>query len=298
VPRSIPIRQVDAFTARPFHGNPAGVVLDADDLSDLDMRRIAREMNVAETAFVSQPGGGGAAPRLRWFTPTGYEVTFCGHATVAAVHALKESGALGGDHIVFDTAGGPLAARVGPDGGGRILIWLEPRLPVCSGYAGPLGQVLGALGVERLGEWATPALTGEGDLLLPLPGLAALQGLRPDPASLTRAALGAKLRGICAVALEGVEPGSRTHSRFFAPHLGIAEDPVTGSVHAALPLWLRAAGRLAGDAQVIRFTAEQGDAIGRPGRLVLELYLEHGQPARVRVGGEAVTTLTGTLRLD
>jgi PhzF family phenazine biosynthesis protein len=297
VPRSIPIRQVDAFTARPFDGNPAGVVLEADGLSDLDMRRIAREMNVAETAFVSQPDGPGTTPRLRWFTPTGYEVAFCGHATVATVHALKESGGLRGDHIVFDTAGGPLAVRVGP-GGGRTLIWLEPRLPACTTYTGPLAEVLGALGLDRLGEWATPALTSESDLLLPLPGLAPLHGLRPDPSPLARAALDRKLRGICAVALEGVEPGSRTHSRFFAPHLGIAEDPVTGSVHAALPLWLRAAGRLGGDAEVIRFTAEQGDAVGRPGRLALELYLERGQPARVRVGGEAVTTLTGTLRLD
>ena len=93
-------------------------------------------------------------------------------------------------------------------------------------------------------------------------------------------------------------PGSRTHSRFFAPHLGIPEDPVTGSVHAAIPVWLWEAGVLRAEGGIARFTAEQGDGLGRPGRLRIELSLEGGRPARVRVGGEAVTVLTGTLRLD
>jgi PhzF family phenazine biosynthesis protein len=131
-----------------------------------------------------------------------------------------------------------------------------------------------------------------------MPALAPLRRLAPDLGALSRAAAAEKLRGICAVALEGVDPDSKTHSRFFAPHLGVAEDPVTGSVHAALPIWLRQAGHLAGDGEVIRFTAEQGDGLGRPGRLTVELCVERGRPARVRVGGEAVTTLTGRLRLD
>ena len=297
MPRSVPVVQVDAFTARPFSGNPAGVVLDADELSILDMQRIAAEMNLSETAFVSRVDGPGSGLRLRWFTPTGYEVAFCGHATVATVHALRESGGLRENRITFETAGGPLAVQVEPHGA-RIMIWLEPALPRCSGYTGELGDVLAALGIATLGGWARPALTSEGDLLVPMPALAPLRRLAPDLGALSRAAAAEKLRGICAVALEGVDPDSKTHSRFFAPHLGVAEDPVTGSVHAALPIWLRQAGRLAGDGEVIRFTAEQGDGLGRPGRLAVELSVERGCPARVRVGGEAVTTLTGRLRLD
>jgi len=296
MPRSVPVVQVDAFTARPFSGNPAGVVLDADELSTLDMQRIAAEMNVSETAFLSRAAGPGSGPRLRWLTPTGHEVAFCGHATVATVHALRESGGLRENRITFETVGGPLAVQV--ELGARVMIWLEPALPRCSGFTGELGYVLAALGIATLGGWAPPALTSEGDLLVPMPALAPLRRLAPDLGALSRTAAAGKLRGICAVALEGVDPSSKTHSRFFAPHLGVGEDPVTGSVHAALPVWLRQAGHLAGDGEVIRFIAEQGDGLGRPGRLTVELCVERGRPARVRVGGEAVTTLTGRLRLD
>ena len=297
MPRSVPVVQVDAFTARPFGGNPAAVVLDADRLSTLDMRRIAAEMNVSETAFLSRTDGPGSGLRLRWFTPTGHEVAFCGHATVATVHALRENGGLRENRITFATAGGPLPVRVEPDGA-RVVIWLEPALPRCAPYPGELVDVLAALGVATFGGWAPPALTSEGDLLVPMPALAPLRRLAPDLGALSRTAAAGKLRGICAVALEGVDPSSKTHSRFFAPHLGVAEDPVTGSVHAALPVWLRQAGHLAGDGEVIRFIAEQGDGLGRPGRLTVELCVERGRPARVRVGGEAVTTLTARLRLD
>jgi PhzF family phenazine biosynthesis protein len=295
--RAIPILQVDAFTSRPFGGNPAGVVLDADALSVPEMQRIAGEMSVAETAFVGATATPGAHLRLRWFTPSGQEIAFCGHATVATAHALVEAGRLRADRIVFDTLGGPLAVRV-ERAEARLVIWLEPALPTCRPYAGAVRDLLAALGVADLGGWASPALTGERDVLLPLPSLAALERLSPDLTAIARVATAEKLRGVCGVALGGVDAGSRTHSRFFAPHLGIPEDPVTGSVHAAIPVWLWEAGVLRAEGGVARFTAEQGDGLGRPGRLRIELSLEGGRPARVRVGGEAVTVLTGTLRLD
>ena len=87
----VEIWQVDAFTARPFGGNPAGVVLDAVELSDEQMRKIAAEMNVAETAFVTPASRPDHDLRLRWFTPSGKEITFCGHATVATAHVLVET---------------------------------------------------------------------------------------------------------------------------------------------------------------------------------------------------------------
>ena len=85
-------------------------------------------------------------------------------------------------------------------------------------------------------------------------------------------------------ARETVEPGSATHSRFFAPHLGIPEDQTTGSLHAALPVWLWQSGVLRADGDRVAFQAEQGDFLGRPGRLAVELSLAGGKPARVRVG--------------
>lgn len=297
VSRRIPILQVDAFSGRPFGGNPAGVVLDADGLGIDEMKRIAGEMNAAETAFVSREATGGADFGLRWFTRTGHEVAFCGHGTVAAAHALGEAGRFPGDRVVFGTPGGLLPVALERGAAGDV-IWLEPALPACSPYAGSRSGIAAALGAETLGEWGQPALTSERDLLLPMPALEALRGLAPDMVGVARAALSGNLRGTCCVALGGLEAGSRTHARFFAPHLGIPEDPVTGSVHAAIPVWLWQDGLLAGPDSVVRFTAEQGDGLGRPGRLRVELHLERRRPHRVRVGGEAVTVLSGTLRLD
>jgi trans-2,3-dihydro-3-hydroxyanthranilate isomerase len=294
---AISILQIDAFTARPFAGNPAGVVLDAGALSDEQMQAVAAEMNVAETAFVSSTNRSGAHLRLRWFTP-GREVTYCGHATVATVHAMVETGRLVADRVVFDTLGGllPVAVERRP---GEALIWLEPAVPECRPYGESLEELLGAagLGRDQLAAWAAPAVTPEADLLIPVRDLASLRGLRPDMGRLGAAADALKLRGICGVSLETVDPGSHTHIRFFAPHFGIPEDPVTGSVHSSLAVWLFGASRLSLSGDTASFTAEQGDSVGRPGRLSVELRAEGGRPAAVRVGGRAVTVLAGSMRL-
>lgn len=174
--RVVEIFQVDAFTTQPFGGNPAGVALDAEGLSDAEMQKIAAEMNVAETAFVTPTTRPGTNLRLRWFTPSGKEITFCGHATVAAVHALVETTRLRGDRVVFDTLGGLLPVSVSSTSKGT-LIWLEPPLPALSLYAEPLVPVLECLGVgpEGLASWARPVLTPERDLLLPAAGLEVLK---------------------------------------------------------------------------------------------------------------------------
>ncbi|HET7874118.1 MAG TPA: PhzF family phenazine biosynthesis protein [Methylomirabilota bacterium] len=295
--RAIAILQVDAFTDRPFAGNPAGVVLDGAGLSEAEMQRIAAEMSLAATAFVSSPARPEAPLRLRWFTPA-RELTYCGHATVATVHAMVEAGRLHGRRSVFDTLGGTLAAAVEPDEGG-VLVWLEPAVPDLAPFSGPLEEILEALGTRRasLGDWARPALTPERDLLLPAGDLKTLHGLAPDMSRLGKLGETLKIRGACMLSLETVEPGSATHCRFFAPHFGIPEDIVSGSVHSSIAVWLWAAGRLEPAGGRAAFTAEQGDVLGRPGRLRVELDLSGGQPSRVRVGGRAVTVLSGSLRI-
>ncbi len=294
----VEIWQVDAFATRPFGGNPAGVVLDASGLSDEQMQKIAAEMNVAETAFVTPTTVPGHDLRLRWFTPAGKEITFCGHATVATAHLLAETGRLKRDRVIFDTLGGTLPVGVTPGPQGAV-IWLEPALPACADYAEPLAPILEALGVpgDGLGTWARPALTPERDLLLPAAGLAVLKALAPDMSRLARLGEERRIRGLCLTARETFDRESLISSRFFAPHYGIPEDPVTGSVHAAIPVWLWEAGLLGAQEGVARFQAEQGDLLGRPGRIKVELHLSSGRPQRVRVGGHAVTVLTGTLRL-
>ena len=294
---SLTVLQVDAFAPRPFGGNPAAVVPDAAGLSARQMQALARELGVAGTGFVSPSGTPGVDHRLRVFTPA-CEVTYSGHTTLAVTHALAEAGRVPGDRLVFETAGGLLAVTLERrDDGTRI--WLEPALPRCRAFDGPLEALLDTLGLASNGRapWARPTLTPEADLLVPVGGLAPLHALRPDMNRLADVAAAAALRGLCLVSRETIEATSSTHSRFFAPHFGIPEDIVTGSVHSALAVWLWEAGQLPATGDRIALTAEQGDVLGRPGRLAIELHLAGGRPIRVRVGGSAVTVLRGTMEV-
>lgn len=289
--RLFEVRHVDVFTARPFAGNPAGVVLDATGLDANAMRAIAAELNLPATAFVQPAERPGADHALRWFTSSGVELTFCGHGTVATVHALGEAGRLAGSRVEFETSAGPLPVSI--EGG---LAWLEPALRACAPYRAPLEPVLAALGVEAA-AWAPVVLTTERDLLIPVAGLAALKALAPDLDRLGRLGRERGIRGFALTSRETLEPDAAIHSRFFAPHVGIPEDPATGSLHSALPVWLWEAGVLRASGDVVRLRAEQGDFMGRSGRITCELHLAGGRPARVRVGGPAVTVLTGQLRM-
>jgi len=292
--------QIDAFTTAPFTGNPAAVVLEGEGLDETTMQAIAREMNLSETAFLSSPSVPAAHYRLRWFTPT-REVTFCGHATIATCHALFEaarlSPALLPTRIVFETLGGLLPVSVEMHEGWGIRAWIEPALPKIEPFSGPLAPLLDALGLgsDTLLPSVPVVTTSERDLLLPVRTLEVVRRLAPESTRLAAIAEAHRLRGICVTTFETLEPGSACHSRFFAPHYGIPEDPVTGSVHASLPLLLWEAGRLPRTDGVHRIQAEQGDELGRPGRLLLDITVAAGAPTAIRVGGQAVTVARGEI---
>ena len=296
VRRTALLAQVDVFTAEPFAGNPAAVVLDAHAIPEAALGRIGAEMSLPATAFVTAATQPGADLGLRWFTPSGAELTFCGHATLAAAHVLLEQGRLRADRITFATRAGLLTVTASAGDAGRLL-WLEPRVPGWTAATEPLAPVLEALGLapERVGAWARPARTSERDLLIPVAGLHVLESLTPDLRRLGQLGLAGDLRGVALVARETIEPGSLTHTRFFAPAVGIPEDPASGSVHAALGVWLGESGLLRAAGDVTAFRAEQGDFLGRPGRLAVEVHLAGGVVRRVRVGGQAVTVLSGAL---
>ena len=293
----IPIIQADIFTARPFAGKPAAAVLDADRLDEAAMQRIASEMLVPGTAFVAASTQAGVDWRLRMFTPK-REVAYSGHTALCGTHALIESGRLPGDRVTYDTPSGLLRVDVERADGGGALMWLEPPLPACRLFEGDTVEILEILGLSRaaVGGWARPAVTPDQDLLLAVRDLATLRAIEPDMRRLAALRSAQHARGVCVVSRETVDPGSGSHCRFFAPHYGIAEDIVTGSVHSALGVWLLEAGALpAADGRAV-FTAEQGDGLGRPGRLQVALTVEGGRATHVRVGGRAVTVLSGSLR--
>ncbi|MFJ4367169.1 PhzF family phenazine biosynthesis protein [Streptomyces chartreusis] len=265
------IRIVDAFSDRPFAGNPAGVLLLDAFPEDDWLQNVAMEVNHAETAFAHPlPEGGEADWALRWFTPV-TEVTMCGHATLATAHVLHSTGAHQGP-VRFDTLSGVLVATPGADGS----ITLDfPTAPLTRVEA-PEG-VAEALGAEPLSALDTGPNIG--DLLLELADEKTVLGLTPD-----LKALGAhSSRGIIATArAEDPERGYDFVSRCFFPNVGIDEDPVTGSAHTALaPYWSERLGRTG-------LTGLQ--ASRRSGRVRTEV---HGD--RTLLSGRAVTVIEGEL---
>ena len=225
------ISQVDAFTIRRFAGNPAAVCVLSEPADETWMQAVAGEMNLSETAFVRRLGSGSRF-NLRWFTPT-KEVDLCGHATLATAHILWEEGHLSPDEpALFETRSGILTAKRGPDG-----IELDfPAEPVHEEVtdAGELTELCSALG-------ASIRFAGRNrfDLLVELETEALVRSLRPDIRRLEQF----PVRGVI-VTSRSSSPDYHFVSRFFAPLVGVDEDPVCGSAHCCLgPYWAEKLGR-------------------------------------------------------
>ncbi len=262
---AVPIFTVDAFTDRPFHGNPAAVCLLSEPREERWLQNVAAEMNLSETAFLLPEGDGF---RLRWLTPT-IEVALCGHATIASAHILWQEGRAGpGSTIRFQTKSGTLTAT--PCGNGIALDFpATPPSPV-----EPPAVLLDAIGIR-------PSYIGKTrfDYFLEADSGAAVRRLRPD----FRRLRAIDIRGVIVTAPSD-DAGFDFVSRFFCPGAGIDEDPATGSAHCALgPFWAERLGRrsLAG----LQVSA-------RGGVIRVEVGTE-----RVQLIGQAVTVWRGTLEV-
>jgi PhzF family phenazine biosynthesis protein len=261
--------QVDAFTSAPFRGNPAAVCLLETWRDEAWLQAVAGEMNLSETAFLRRRSDGFD---LRWFTPT-TEVRLCGHATLASAHVLWEDGELApSQEACFHTRSGLLLAR-------READWIGldfPALPVAPG--GVPAAVAAALGVQPLFS----GMNGGGAQLVEVAHAEEVRRMTPD------------LRALAEVGPHGTIVTARADderadfvSRFFAPALGVPEDPVTGSAHCTLgPYW---AARL-GKTEVIGFQAS-----ARGGTVRVRTAGAGVGPGRVHLVGQAVTVLRGTL---
>jgi PhzF family phenazine biosynthesis protein len=228
----IKISQVDAFTTRKFAGNPAAVCVLAEPAPEGWMQDVAAEMNLSETAFVHRVGGG-PNYHLRWFTPT-KEVDLCGHATLATAHILWEEGHLpAGVPALFETKSGLLSARRGSDG-----IELDfPSEPVHE-------EVTDRKWIEELSSALGAPVRFAGrnrfDLLVEIDSADQVRALRPDIRRLDQF----PVRGVIVTSRSGTQDECDFVSRFFAPQVGVDEDPVCGSAHCCLgPYWSEKLGR-------------------------------------------------------
>jgi len=304
--RTREIKQVDAFTSIPFGGNPAGVMPQADGLTVEQMQKIAREMNVSETAFVSAPEHEGADYRVRFFTPKN-EVPLCGHATIATFFLLGQEKRItpsaSSVTVTQQTGAGilPVDIEFDRDLVKRVMMTQsQPQFRVC-----PLSRnaVAATLGVpsEEIAPEGMPlelAYTGLWHLIVPVLHMETIEEMSPNLVELAQLNHQMGVHTTHVFSMGTLHSESTLHGRDFAPAVGISEDPATGTANGALGAYLLKNGIVGGSQLIVDIIAEQGYEIGRPSTVLVEVTRAGAEITRVRVGGTAITVLEGEIVVD
>ena len=302
--RKIEIKQIDAFTESPFQGNPAGVVLRAAGLKSGQMQKIAKEMNLSETAFVVKRRNRQFFA-VRFFTPE-REVDLCGHATIATFYALAETGEIQPSipyaEVLQETKAGLLPVRI-------FFKQKHPRM-ILMGQAAPLFQnarvdpktIAKVLGIKTssLDLQTGPiekAFTGLWHLIVPMKNRISIDQAKPHYRELEE--LNRRL-GVTTTHLFTLDSGRRgitSYTRDFAPAAGVDEDPVTGTANGALGAYLVKNRLIALSSPELKMTIEQGNRFGRRGILSIQISHRDADISGIWVGGKAITLLEGVIVL-
>jgi PhzF family phenazine biosynthesis protein len=297
-PKLVEIFEYNAFTDQPFAGNPAGVVTDATGLEEEVMQRLARQMNLAETAFLVPPTNPDADIRLRWFTPA-IEVDLCGHATIAAFAAAAERGlypvADGEERLLkVETRSGLSRIRITRnDGALRVGMQIPvPDFRPLELDREAFTRIWGADVQDIAGEWRRHV-----DLnywYIPVRDRGAIAALTLKTEELAR------IDDSAAFAFhtgDTVDADSHWHLRFFAPFHGVDEDTVTGSAQGPMGVVHLLDGHGEPSDGWTEFKGEQGDLLDSPGRVRVRVLHEAGTVADVEIAGSAVPMLEGKIRI-
>ncbi len=294
--------QIDSFTQTPFTGNPAGVVLDAEGLSEQQMQSIARELNNSETAFVflnndpELPYDG----EIRYFSPT-VEVPICGHATVAAMYTLAKENNLANATLQIKTGAGILPFSVSAE---EMAAKQQLKVTMTQGAieisetldTDYQQQIAKALGIELSDlNRNCPiqiASTWNSKVMVGINNRETLNLLTPDMSALTKVSQQIACNGFYVFCLDLANRDIQVHGRMFAPAIGIDEDPVTGNANGPLGAYLvenkliRLENHV--DTQQVSFVAQQGEAMGRTGHIQVNVTVRNGKPQLVKISGYAV----------
>ena len=296
------IYQVDAFTKELFRGNPAGVVTNAEGLSEAQMLQIARELNNSETAFVLPAEGDDHDIRVRFFTPA-MEVPLCGHATVSThyVRALEQG--MDTCRVVQKTGAGLIPVDIVKNGDGDYSITMTQGAisigePFAPELVGEIARALG-FGVEHIRSDCPVCIasTGYGKVMVAIDSNELLHGLKPDNAALI--AISKKI-GCNGYYVFTINPGEEdlVHGRMFSPAGGVPEDPVTGNANGPLGAYLVHFGLCQeGVEDHFSFRIAQGEAMGRAGGMQVDVDVENGMPVLVKLTGEAVVVYSAEVKI-
>lgn len=302
--RIVRVFQVDAFTRSLFTGNPAGVVLDAERLSDEEMLAIARELNNGDTAFVLPAEGDDHDLRVRFFTPR-TESGFVGHSTVATHYVLSAT-PNAPRRLRQKTRAGIVGVEVRGEGADRRIAVRQPapplgrelndreRLAVLDALALSSADLDPRFEMRIVGGAAGGARTR---LLIGVRGPQQLKAMKPDMARLNTLSAQLGASGHFVFTTDSNVEGCLTLSRMFCPAIGIPEDPVSGNAHGLLGAYLLHHGLLTRDVDRAAFSGAQGQFMQRPGRIDVELEFADGALAGVWIIGSAALVFETTITL-
>lgn len=291
----IKIKQVDAFTTIPFGGNPAGVVIDAEGLSNELKQKIAREMNLSETAFVSASEV--ADFKVQFFTPR-LEADLCGHATIGTFSALYEEGKLDtGKNVFFqETKAGVLPVELTNINGEKVFMMTQ-TIPKFESLDLGKNEIAELIGLKEYDLMDTPAMkvsTGLWYLVFGVKKLDRLMKVKPDLKAIEAICEKYNLIGVVPFCLEVLDPKYDYHLRVFAPLAGVTEDPVCGTGNGSVASYI-VQNKLVKCDEALDMTGEEGQEVGRPGCVYVSIFKQDGEINRVKVGGTAVTVLEGVI---
>ena len=293
------VYQIDSFTTEKFKGNPAGVVVNADGLSDDQMQKIARELNNSETAFLFKPDDDNCEGVIRYFTPT-IEVPICGHATIAAMYAKANEELIESGIFNMKTKVGILPFEILKTESG-IKIWMtqgniEIQEPLSPNNQNDLLAHLG-LTLQDLDSKCPIqiASTGHSKVMIGIKSNSKLNSLKPNFSELAQLSERIGCNGYYVFTLNSKKSEILTNGRMFAPAIGINEDPVTGNANGPLGAYLVHNNLVNTDDDTFTFKGAQGEAIERDGLVEVSVTIKNQQPILVKIAGEAVTVFKASL---
>jgi len=290
--KPLKIYWADAFTDQPFCGNPAVVVVNADDLSDEQKQIIAREMNLSETVFVSKSDT--ADFKVQFFTPK-QQTALCGHGTVAAFWVLSSLGRIaseGGSVTVRqETQAGILPIEVYFDGSNMpVKVMMHQTLPIFFQEETDREEIAGILGISMDGfdnDYPVKLVsTGRPKLFIPIKNRDILYGIEPDFDKMADYCIQKSITGFHLFTFDTHDPDSDTVARHFAPSAGVNEDPVTGIAAGALGCYLIEFGHWTKSSPA-HFRMEQGFNMNKGGIIEVEITKTDQSFRLVKVGGKA-----------
>ncbi|WP_432667247.1 PhzF family phenazine biosynthesis protein [Wukongibacter baidiensis] len=293
----INIKQVDAFTKAPFGGNPAGVVTDANNLSDELKQKIAREMNLSETAFVSNSKD--ADFKVQFFTPNS-EVDLCGHATIATFSALYEEGKLDSNKNLFyqETKAGVLPVELIDTNQEKVFMMTQalPKLEEMKNDKAEIARLIGLNKEDLLDLPVMKVSTGIWWLVFGIKKIEKLSKVKPNLKLIEDFSRENNIVGIMPFCIETLDSKYDYHSRCFAPLVGVNEDPVCGTGNGCIASYMVFNNLISFD-QSIDLIGEAGIEVHRPGYAYVSLEKSGNDITKVRVGGAAITILDGNLKI-